>query len=403
MTATLKPQNAAQLPDAVRWAAAEEAPLEIISGGSKRGLGRPMQTTHTLDLSALAGVRLYEPEELVLTAGAATPMHELDALLAGRRQMLGFEPPDLGPLLGANDSGTLAGALACNLAGPRRVKLGAARDHFLGFTAVSGRGEVFRAGGRVVKNVTGYDLPKLLAGSFGTLAVMSEVTIKVMPAPEKTRTVLVLGLAPEAAVAVLASALNSPYDVSGAAYLPAAVAARSSADYVRKACTAVAAARVEGTGASVAARCEALRRLLGAAGPVEELHTMNSGRLWREIRDVAALLPDRAAAVWRIAVPPSEGARVGAKFDRGEYFLDWGGGLVWAAVPATGDGGAAALREAIAPCGGHATLVRAPEPLRAAVDVFQPEPPALAGLTRRIKEAFDPRRVLNPGRMFAGV
>src|SRR6185295_13372738 len=191
----LQPATEAELAELVRWAAAEELPLELVASGSKPGFGRPVQSAHRLDLGRLAGIRDYQPAELVLTAGAATPMAELETALAAEHQMLAFEPGDWAPLYGRPaGSGTLGGALACNLAGPRRIKAGAARDHFLGFRAVSGRGEAFKAGGKVVKNVTGYDLPKLLCGSMGTLAVMTEITVKVLPAPEKARTVLVLGL-----------------------------------------------------------------------------------------------------------------------------------------------------------------------------------------------------------------
>jgi glycolate oxidase FAD binding subunit len=407
MPDTLKPKDAAELRDAVAWAVAEDVPLEVIGAGSKRGYGRPVEARARLDVSNISGVTDYEPEELVLTARAATPLRAIEDLLAQRRQFLAFEPADYGPLLGgAAGSGTLAGALACNLAGPRRVKAGAARDHFLGFAGVSGRGETFKAGGRVVKNVTGYDVCKLIAGSFGTLAVMTEVTVKVMPAPDKTRTVLIFGLDAAGAVATLADALNSPWEVSGAAYLPQAVAKRSAVDFVRGAGAAVAAVRVEGTGLSVAARCDALRKQLAPRGALEELHSMNSAELWREIGDVVALLPDAGKAIWRVSVPPTTMpalvADVSAKLSA-EFFGDWGCGLVWLAVAPDGDGGAAIIRAQIAAGGGHATLLRAPDGLRATVPVFEPQPSALAGLTARTKDAFDPKRVLNRGRMYLGV
>src|SRR4051812_19326202 len=200
MTGSFRPESEAQLRDAVAACVADGAALEVVGLGTKRGFGRPMQTARLLDLSSIKGVRSYEPAELVLTAAAGTPLAEIEALLAAKKQMLEFEPPYLSALLGAASAGTLGGAVACNLAGPRRIKSGAARDHFLGTVAVSGRGEVFKAGGKVVKNVTGYDLCKLLAGSFGTLAAMEEVTVKVLPAPEKSRTVLLFGLEPGEAI-----------------------------------------------------------------------------------------------------------------------------------------------------------------------------------------------------------
>lgn len=407
MTETLKPASAPQLRDAIAWAAAEEATLEVMGLGSKRGLGRPLQASHTLDLSALAGIVSYEPSELVLTARAGTPMREIEALLRENRQVLGFEPPDLAPLFGGREGdGTIGGVIASNLAGPRRVKAGAARDHFLGMSGVSGRGEAFKAGGKVVKNVTGYDLCKLLAGSFGTLAVMDEVTVKVLPAPDKARTVLVFGLDDARAAAAMADALNSPFEISAAAHLPARVASRVDVSYVRNAGGAVTALRIEGTAVSVAARCAALRERLGSYGAVEELHSMNSAKLWRAIRDVAPLLPDPRAVIWRLSVPPSEGARAAAAIAAVrdvELFYDWGGGLIWLATETTADGGAAAVRAAVGASGGHATLIRAADALRAAVPVFEPQPGALGALTARVKDGFDPRRILNPGRMYAGV
>ncbi len=383
-----------------------ELPLEIRGGGTKRGLGRPQDSNRVLDLARLAGIELYEPDELVLSAKAATPLREIEARLAEQKQMLAFEPPDYGPIYGLPAGGqTLGGVIACNLAGPRRIKSGAARDHFLGFQAVSGRGEIFKAGGRVMKNVTGYDLPKLLCGSMGTLAVLCEITVKVLPAPEKARTVLVYGLGDDEARDAMAAALNSPHEVSAAAHLPEAVAARSTVGYVRAERQSVTAIRVEGPGPSVDYRCKALREFLGKAGRTEELHSMNAAKLWHEIRDVAALLPDAARDLWKLSVPPSLGAAVmaslafGHGFDRAHYFYDWGGGLIWlAASPGNPEATAAAIRAAIQPSGGHATLIRAPAETRARLAVFQPEPPALAALAQRIKEAFDPKGILNPGR-----
>ena len=411
MTESLRPESDEQVREVVAWAVGEEAPLEILGRGSKRGLGRPLQTQRSLDLSGLSGITLYEPEELILRARAGTPLAEIEAALAENRQQLAFEPMDPGPLLGAEPGGgSLGGLLACNLAGPRRVKAGAARDHFLGFEAVSGRGEAFKSGGRVVKNVTGYDLCKLLAGSYGTLAVMTEATLKVLPAPEKTRSVLVLGLEERAGVQALSRALGSAHEVSAAAHLPAEIAARSAVAYIRDAGASVTLVRVEGTGLSVEHRCRVLRAELADFGETEELHSHNSATAWTEIRDVAPLLGREEAVVWRLSVAPTRGPEVAARLRAElavEAYYDWGGGLVWLAVAGgedggREDGGEAAVRRALG-SGGHATLIRAPEELRARVPVFQPQDPAKAALSERIKSGFDPRRVLNPGRMYAGV
>ncbi len=422
MTTTFKPENADQVVEAVAWAAAEGQPLEVAGRGTKRGLGRPVQAAHGIDLSGLSGITLYEPEELVLSARAGTPLAEIEAALAAQHQQLAFEPGDLGPLFGAAAGrGSIGGTLACNLAGSRRIKAGAARDHFLGATAVSGRGEAFKFGGRVVKNVTGYDLCKLLAGSHGTLALMTDVTVKVMPAPEKTRTVLLLGLDDPGARAAMTRALQSSQEVSGAAHLPAAIAARSAVSYIAQAGGAVTALRVEGPGPSVDYRCKALREDLADLAESEELHSMNSAVLWRELRDVAPFAGQPERPLWRVSVAPQDGAGLAAAVARdldAEYFYDWGGGLIWLAPAAPGpaapgpaapgkdagaDAGAARIRAALGANGGHGTLIRAPAEIRAAVPVFQPQDPAMAALTTRVKDSFDPKRVLNPGRMYAGV
>jgi glycolate oxidase FAD binding subunit len=390
-----RPSDERELVDVVAAAVAREEPLEIIAGGSKRGLGRPLQTPHTLDVAALSGIRSYEPEELVLTAGAATPMAKIDAALDKAGQMLAFEPPDWRALLGSGDaSPTLGGVIACNLAGPRRIKQGAARDHFLGFRGVSGRGDAFKAGGRVVKNVTGYDLCKLIAGSYGTLVALTEVTMKVLPRPEDSRSILVRGLDDAAAQRAMSEALNSSHEVSGAAHLPQGESGRD------KPLTLL---RLEGPEPSVAARATALTQELATFGAIEEARGAESLRLWRSLRDAApfAALGDRA--VWRVSVPPTAGPAVAADVARrrdARHFFDWGGGLVWLAVAGAEDGGGAAIRGALGASGGHATLIRGAPALRAAVPVFQPQAPALAALSRRVKESFDPKRVLSRGRMY---
>lgn len=400
----VRPRDAAQVLDTVRWAVAEEQPLELVGAGSKRGLGRPCQATHTLDLSALSGITLYEPEELVLSARAGTPLAEIEAALGERRQQLAFEPTDWGPLLGAEaGSQTIGGVLACNLSGPRRVKGGAARDHFLGFEAVSGRGELFKAGGRVVKNVTGYDLPKLMAGSYGTLAAMTEVTVKVLPAPERTRTLVLRGLDPAEGVACLTHALQSPYEIAGAAFLPPDVAGTCGAEAGASA-TAI---RLEGFGPSVEYRAGRLVEELRGRGEAVLLDDDASTGLWAAIRDVRPFVEDAGRIVWRVSVPATDGPRVAASVAAGldaRWFLDWGGGLLWVAVAPerVADGGAAVVRGALSQSGGHATLIRAPEAVRASVEVFQPQPAALATLSSRVKLGFDPKRIFNPGRMYAG-
>jgi len=404
MTDILKPRDAKQVEDAVQWALDHEKTLEVVGQGSKRAIGRPSQTDLTLDLSGLTGVTLYEPAELVLSARAGTPLSEIEALLEQNGQELAFEPIDYGPLLGGQaGQGTIGGAVAANLSGPRRIKAGAARDHFLGFSAVTGRGDTVKSGGRVVKNVTGYDLSKLMAGSWGTLAAMTDVTIKVLPKAETEATVLVEGLDDAKAGAAMAAAMGSPYDVSGAAHLPDHVA--SWFDGLPKPAAATV-LRLEGFAASVKPRKEALAALMKPFGPVVLLEENESRALWRSIRAVRPFAGAAAQArpLWRISVAPAQGHRLASLITpAAQMFYDWGGGLVWVAMPFENEPDAGSIRRAVAEIGGHATLVRAPASVRATVEVFQPEVPAVAALTRRVKESFDPKRVLNPGRLWAGV
>src|SRR5579864_3181728 len=301
------PTSIDELREVVATALAADEPVELIAGGTKRGLGRPLQTPHVVDLNRLSGIRDYAPSELVLTAGAATPLTAIDRALAASGQMLAFEPPDWRGLLGqAHGSQTLGGILACNLSGPRRIRIGAARDHFLGFHAVSGRAEAFKAGGKVVKNVTGYDLPKLMAGSYGTLAALEEVTVKVLPRPETAATVLVFGVIAEHAVEVMAAALGSPHEVSAAAYLPPGTQRLSSLSSG----FGTVALRLEGPAPSVAYRRDALLRQFAESGETAELADAKTQALWRDIGNVApfAGLADRA--IWRLSVAPNRGVEV---------------------------------------------------------------------------------------------
>ena len=407
MTEILKPDNIEQIVDAVQWALSENVHLEIQGSGSKRALGRPVECEKIVSLSSLSGITMYEPDELVMSARAGTPMSEIEATLAENNQMLAFEPPNLTALLSGQDdaTGTIGGTIACNLSGPRRIKAGAARDHFLGFTAVSGRGEIFKAGGRVVKNVTGFDLPKLLAGSYGTLSIMSDVIFKVLPVPEKTRTVLIAGANGEQAITAMSMAMNSAHEVSSATHLSSVFTKRSAVSYVSQAHTSITAVRVEGPGPSVEHRCKALRGMLSEFGETDELHSANSVKFWREIRDVHYFSHNQQRQLWRLSVPPSEGAATGNGLLNkigGKAFLDWGGGLIWLEIDPQDDAAQEIVHAAAKAHYGHATLVRGSADVRQKVDVFHPQSSGLAAITRKIKDGFDPQNILNPGRMYEG-
>jgi glycolate oxidase FAD binding subunit len=401
---TFTPNSAAETLSTVQRALGEEQPLEIVGHGSKRGIGHPVQAAHTLDLSGLSGVTLYEPEELVLSAKAGTPLAEIEKLLADNNQQLAFEPMDYGPLFGGMAGrGTIGGVLAANLSGPRRLKAGAARDHILGIEAVSGRGEAFKSGGRVVKNVTGYDLSKVLAGSWGTLAALTSVTFKVLPAAETETTLVLRGLMDDAAASAMALALGSSAEVASAAHLPENIAGRVLDGALAGGPATL--LRLEGFGPSVAYRLAKLKDLLKAAPGIEEIGADASGSLWREIRDCAPFADGGERPVWRVSMAPSQGYSMVAalRMEAGaDAFYDWQGGLIWLRMES--DPEAETVRRLVKKIGGgHATLVRASPQWRAATPVFEPQPPALAALSARLKNEFDPKGILNPGRMTAGL
>lgn len=377
-------------------------PLLILGNGTKAGMLRPVQAGRTLSTAGLSGINLYAPKELILSAWAGTPLPEIEEAVAVAGQHLIAEPPDLSALLGATSKPqTLGGVVATNLSGPRRVAWGAMRDHVMGMRAVTGRAEIVRSGGRVLKNVTGLDLCKLLTGSHGTLGVITEITLKVLPVPEATGTLVLPGLGAAAGVVVLSAALGSPYGVSGAAWLPAEAAARVPG--LAGIGGSVALIRIEDFAPSVVYR---IGRLKDQFAPSEAilLDSEQSRAVWKDVRDARPLAVGGEDAVWRVSVRPSSGPAVlEALRPCGlACFLDWGGGLVWLAGVAD-VATHAAVEAAARAAGGTWTLLRAPEALRGAVRVVPDEAAALARITRVVKAAMDPAGILNPGRLYAGL
>lgn len=366
----IAPASEAELAEAVRSAS---GPLAIRGGGT-RPLARACPGT-VLSVAGLTGIVLYEPQTLTLVARAGTPLDEIEAALAAEGQRLPFEPPDWRALLGAPGRPTIGGAIAANASGPRRVQAGAARDSLIGLRAVDGTGTVIRNGGRTMKNVTGYDLARLMAGARGTLGVLTEVSLKLLPAAGAVATLIVPAPDAAAAVAAMTAALTSPYDVTGAAWLPGTGAL----------------IRIEGLAASVAYRAGRLAGRLGAAHVERDPEV--SARIWRDVAG-AAPLRDRPGDLWRFSIRPSQAPGVAARLGV-PVVLDWGGGLVWAVLPAGTDARARAR-----PYSGHATLMRTAAPGAApAVPVLEPESPAVAALSRGLRARFDPRGILNAGLM----
>jgi glycolate oxidase FAD binding subunit len=355
----ITPRTEAELADAIASAA---TPLRVIGGGTRSVV--PMSNAAVLSASGLSGITIYEPGSLTLVAQAGTPVAQIEAALASEGQRLAFEPMDHRGLLGTEGTPTIGGVVAANVSGPRRIQAGAARDFLLGVRFVDGAGRVLKNGGRVMKNVTGYDLVKLMAGSRGRLGVLSEVAFKVLPLPEVTVTLVLQGLDDAAAVRAMSQALSSPFEVSGAAHWP------GQGTFLR----------IEGFAGSVAYRAAQLREMLG--GEIEE-----SAQRWTEIRDVT---PFHAADgdIWRVSVKPSDAPAIVARAGAEAVLYDWGGGLVWFRMAPGSD-----LRARIAPFQGHATLVRAGADAMARLPLEQPEPAALAALSSGIRAKFDPRGI----------
>jgi glycolate oxidase FAD binding subunit len=397
----LSPTSEAETVEAVVAARVAHRPFAIMGGGTRGRLGRPVEAETVLSTSGLSGITLYEPAELVLSARAGTPLAEVEAALKAHRQRLAFEPMDHRALYGTSGAPTIGAIAACNISGPRRIQAGACRDHLIGLRFVNGRGETIKSGGRVMKNVTGLDLVKLQCGAHGTLGIMTEATFKVLPEPEYSATLALHGLADAAAIAALSAALGSPFGITGAAHLPAGLGTPEALTLLR----------VEGTKASVDERLAALTRLLASFDTGETLTAEYAVALWRAVRDVVPLAAAREAAIWRVSVKPTHAPKIVDAILRQvelRHFYDWGGGLIWFAVEARADASAGPIRAALAGAGGegmagHATLVRAPDEMRARVDVFEPLLAPLMKITRGIKASFDPERIINPGRMYAGI
>jgi glycolate dehydrogenase FAD-binding subunit len=385
-------------------AADTRTPIEIMGRGTKREIGRPVRYGTVLSTENLSNIPIYEPSELVLVAQTGAPLSQIEQLLADNDQELPFEPVDLGPVLGfGTGQATIGGVIAANLSGSRRIHSGSARDHVLGVQAVNGRGEIIRSGGRVMKNVTGYDLARAMSGSWGTLGVMTEVALKVLPAQREMRTIICFGLDDRTAVEALCLALGTPFEVSGTVHMHDGLAAHFSEREIASSAKSVTAIRVENFPASARYRSNRLKQMLQAYAPSLELDTVPSRIFWEEVRTLRMFQDRSDRPLWRISTQPTIAPKlVGAVARKIEVraLYDWSGGLIWLETPPISDAGAVEIRRTVAEFGGHATLVRADAAVRGAVDVFQPLDPPLMSLTASLKQTFDPVGILNPGRMY---
>jgi glycolate oxidase FAD binding subunit len=373
--------------------------LAIGGGDTRSGFGNVVQAQDRLRSTGLSGIVAYNPGEMVMTAKAGTPMAEVEAALAENGQMLAFEPMDHRALMGTTGEPTIGGVFAANVSGSRRLIAGAARDSLLGIRFVNGKGEIIKAGGRVMKNVTGLDLVKLLAGSHGTLGFLTEVTFRVPPRPKTEETVVISGLNDAEAANAMAAAMALPVEVSGAAHLPLTVTWKFLGGKLPEGEATV--LRIEGLPGSVESRAGKLLSAMAPFGHAARLDHAASRQLWQEIRDVAPYADGTGRPVWRVSVAPSIGHQLVAalRLEAGvDAFYDWQGGLVWMRMEADPEAGLA-RRFVKALGGGHATLIRASAEARAGISAFHPEEEAVALLSQRVKQSFDPAGIFNPGKM----
>ncbi len=371
--------------------------LTIRGGGSRTALGRPVEASAVLSSEKLSGIAFYSPEELAIGVRAGTFLKDVEAALTAKGQMLAFEPMDHRALLNTKGDPTIGGVAAVNASGPRRIQVGAARDSLLGIRMVNGRGEIVKSGGRVMKNVTGLDLVKLVCGAYGTLGFLTEIVFKVLPAPKASSTLVVFDLDDATAIAALSLALGSPFEPTGAAHLPAGMGDDRSRTLLR----------LEGFPDAVDYRIAAMAKLVATGRKSERVDRADSAALWRRVRDAAFVAEPRDAFVWRVSTAstngPSLAEAIGRRIPAARWFYDWGGGLLWIAIPPSADAGAPIIRGELAAFGGHATLVRAPDSIRHAIPVFQPAGDVEMRLSTGIKASFDPAGIFEPGRMQAGI
>jgi glycolate oxidase FAD binding subunit len=376
-----KAASETQVVEFVRAARETKSPFEIVAGGTRRQVGKPLNNLPVLDVSVLSGIVKYEPGELIVTAAPSTPLTEIAAVLAEKGQRLGFDPADWSRLLGSNGVATLGGAASADASGSGRLRHGGARDSLLAFRGVNGLGESFRGGAKVVKNVTGFDLPKLVCGAYGTLCVLTELTFRVYPKPAFAVTLCLADVSPEIGFAHLRKIAHSALEPAGLAYLPSTM--------------------MPGVGQGAA-----LIKLEGARQPLEEKIALAHGLLGQAVQRIeedpfpaiasGEKFADLPGQVWRVMVAPADAPRVARELNVQHWLGDWAGGLIWLAAPAED---AARIRAIAAAAKGQAMLLRASTDTRAALGLYAPQASALVSLSRAVKAAFDPLSLFNPGRL----
>ena len=406
------PQNEKEVSNFIKKFYKSGVPIELIGSGSKRKIGKPLQCAKTLSLSKLDGIIEYLPEELYIKVKACTSIKQIEEELKKNKQQLAFEPIDFGHLLNRkSDFGTAAGQVACNISGPRRFKAGGVRDHVLGFRGVNGKGEIIKSGGTVVKNVTGYDLSKLVCGSYGTLIALTEITFKVLPKPEESKTLIIHKQKVEPASFLLEKATSSSNDISGAAFFPDEPRISECAMNIEKTFKlndlkhggSLTAFRIEGSKNSIDQRIKNLIYELKAVNlKISVLDTYQSEIFWNKVRSLEFFSLSKNN-ILRIVIPPSECVQLVYQFsNRFKYYLDWGGALMWMEAFELSEEMFESIRKKVVKHGGYVTMIKNSNYLPYVEDVFTINRDRF-NISQNIKKSFDPKRILNPGKMYTGI
>jgi glycolate oxidase FAD binding subunit len=406
------PTNENEVAGLIKKLYKSNTPLEIIGSGSKKEIGKPLQCAQTLNLSRLNGIIEYLPEELYIKVKAGTSIEKIENRLKKNNQQLAFEPIDFGYLFqGKSNSGTAAGQVACNISGPRRFKVGSTRDHILGFKAVNGRGEIIKSGGTVVKNVTGYDLSKLICNSYGTLAAITEITFKVLPTSEESKTLVIHNQSIDSAPEYLEKAISSSNEVSGATFLPTEPICNNCEMNIEntfklndlKKKGSMTAIRIEGSKTSTNERLKNLIEELNLLeSNISVLETLQTEIFWKKVKNLEFFSLTKNN-IFRIVIPPSECVKLIYEIPNNfKYFVDWGGALIWVEACELSEKKFESIRRKVILHGGYMTMIKNSNYLPYVEDVFTINN-ARFNISQSIKKSFDPKRILNPGKMYTGI
>ena len=406
------PQNEKEVSSLIKKFYKSNIPVELVGSGSKKKIGKPLQCAKTLNLSKLDGIIEYLPEELYIKVKANTPIKKIEEELKKNKQQLAFEPIDFGYFLNEkSDYGTAAGQVACNISGPRRFKVGSVRDHVLGFRGVNGKGEIIKSGGVVVKNVTGYDLSKLICGSYGTLVVLTEITFKVLPAPEESKTLIIHSQKIESAIELLDKAISSSNDISGAIFLPQEPEVRGRVMNIENTFKlndlkyegSFTAIRIEGSKNSIDQRIKNLIKELQITNlNISILEVYQSEIFWNKVKSLEFFYSSKNS-ILRIVIPPSECVNLVYQFsNKFKYYIDWGGALMWLEAFELSEEMFESIRRKVVKIGGYVTMIKNSDYLPYVEEVFTINRDRF-NISQNIKKSFDPKRILNPGKMYTGI